>query len=69
MDPELDPDSAAFLLIALFDGIAGHAALSPDMDKRRIARGVDQLLRSMLAAAEPAADERGRLTSIPAERP
>jgi AcrR family transcriptional regulator len=67
--PELDPDSAAFLLIALFDGIAGRAALSPDMDKHRLARGVDRLLRSMLATPAAAAGERIRLTSIPTELP
>jgi AcrR family transcriptional regulator len=60
VDPELDRDTAVFLLTALFDGIAGRAALSPDMDKRRLARGVDRLLRSMLAAPAAATDERGQ---------
>lgn len=58
--PELDPDTVVFLLIALFDGIAGRAVLSPEIDKCRLARGVDHLLRSMLAAPDCTADERGQ---------
>ena len=60
VDPELDPDSAVFLLTALFDGIAGRAALSPEIDKHRLARGVDHLLRSMLTAPVAATDEQGQ---------
>lgn len=50
VDPDLDRDSTVFLLLALFDGIAGRAAFSQDVDKRRLARGFDRLLHSILAA-------------------
>ncbi|WP_158665211.1 TetR/AcrR family transcriptional regulator [Ensifer adhaerens] len=48
VDPELDLDAAVFLLVALFDGIAGRAALSQTSDKARLASGVAYLLRNML---------------------
>lgn len=57
VDPELDRDSAVFLLMALFDGIAGRAAFSPQVDKHRLARGLDHLLRSMLTVSTVAKDE------------
>lgn len=57
VDPELDRDTAVFLLIALFDGIAGRAAFSQEVDKRRLARGVDHLLRSMLTKSSVAKDQ------------
>ncbi|HEX2842254.1 TetR/AcrR family transcriptional regulator [Hyphomicrobium sp.] len=60
VDPELDRDSVVFLLIALLDGIAGRAAFSPEFDKRRLARGVDHLLRSMLTAPMVAIDKRSK---------
>lgn len=56
VNPELDLDSAVFLLIAVLDGIAGRAAFSPEVDKARLARGLDHLLRSMLAAPAAAND-------------
>lgn len=56
VNPELDLDAAVFLLIAVLDGIAGRAAFSPEVDKTRLARGVDHLLRSMLAAPAAAND-------------
>ncbi len=56
VDPELDRDSAVFLLVALFDGIAGRAALSQAADKNRLARGVGYLLRRMLTAQTPTTD-------------
>jgi AcrR family transcriptional regulator len=55
--PELDRDTAVFLLIALFDGIAGRAAFSQEVDKRRLARGVDHLLRSMLTKSSATKDQ------------
>lgn len=50
VDPGLDREMAVFLLIALFDGIAGRAAFSQQVDKHRLARGLDHLLRSLLTA-------------------
>jgi len=60
VDPGLDLDPAVFLLIALFDGIAGRAAFSPQIDKRRLAHGVDRLIRSMLAKPAVAKAKRGQ---------
>lgn len=60
VNPDLDRDTAVFLMIALFDGIAGRAAFSPQIDKRRLALGVDHLLRSMLAAPAVAASTGGQ---------
>ena len=51
VDPGLDRDAAVFLLIALFDGVAGRAALALDLDKDRLARAIEHLLRRMLTAA------------------
>ena len=50
VDPGLDRDAAVFLLIALFDGVAGRAALALDLDKDRLARAIEHLLRRMLTA-------------------
>ncbi len=60
VDPELDRDTVVFLLIALFDGIAGRAAFSQHVNKRRLASGVDHLLRNMLTAPAVAKDERSQ---------
>lgn len=48
--PQIDRDTTVFLLMALFDGIAGRAAFAPNVDKQALARGVVRLLVSMLAA-------------------
>lgn len=50
VDSDLDRESAVFLLIALFDGIAGRAAFSLGLDKDRLARGIENLLRRTLTA-------------------
>lgn len=60
VDPYLDREMAVFLLIALFDGIAGRAAFSPEIDKQRLVRGIGHLLRGMLTATARAADEQDR---------
>lgn len=60
IDPELDRDSVVFLLIALFDGIAGRAAFSQHVNRRRLASGVDHLLRNMLTAPAVAKGERSQ---------
>lgn len=60
VDPDLDRDSAVLLLIALFDGIAGRAAFSHDLDKNRLARAIEHLLFRMLTATGgPDRRERG----------
>jgi AcrR family transcriptional regulator len=60
VDPGLDRDTAVFLLMALFDGIAGRAAFSQTIDKRRLARAVAHLLRGMLTAPTAAKNRRAR---------
>lgn len=56
---DLDRDATVFLLMALFDGVAGHSAFAPALEKGRLVRAVERLLRHMLVAPGLGA-QRGR---------
>lgn len=55
--PGLDPEATVFLLTALFDGLAGRAAVSRPLDKDRLVQGVGHLLQSLLAAPAAATEQ------------
>ncbi|WP_343869610.1 TetR/AcrR family transcriptional regulator [Dactylosporangium roseum] len=49
VDPSVDRDTTVFLLTALLDGIAGRATFSRDLDKKRLAKGLEHLINRWLS--------------------